>query len=151
MRKQADADRLSAYKFSGLHPVYPLDLTDYAQITTITFQIKEMVNSCKIPPLYSIINIAGSGQIAPIKLMNINAYRQEFEKRLVGPVAILQELLPLLRVTHGRIIWIATPGLLPVQYVADIHTSDFAVNYLARTLNIELQPDGIHNILVHCG
>ena len=151
VRKQADADQLSAYKFSGLHPVSPLDLTDPTQITTITSQIKEMVNSGKIPPLYSIINIAGSGQIAPIELMNIDAYRNELEKRLVGPVALLQELLLLLRVTHGRIIWIATPGLLPVPYVADIHASDFAVNYLARTLNIELKPDGIHNILVRCG
>ena len=151
VRKHADADRLNAYKFSGLLPVSPLDLTDSAQITNITSQIKEMVNSGKIPPLYSIINIAGGGQIAPIELMNINAYRQELEKRLVGPVVLLQELLPLLRITHGRIIWIATPGLLPVPYVADIHASDFAVNYLARTLNIELQPDGIRNILVRCG
>jgi len=35
--------------------------------------------------------------------------------------------------------------------VADIHAPDFAVNYLARTLNLELRPDGIKNILIRCG
>ncbi|MGC3978433.1 MAG: SDR family NAD(P)-dependent oxidoreductase [Paludibacteraceae bacterium] len=151
VRRQTDIDRLKEYNLSGLHPVCPLDLTNSEQTKAIATQIRWMIHDGKVPPLYAVINVAGGGQVAPIELVHIDAYRQELEKRLVGPVILLQELLPLLRVTRGRILWIATPGLLPVPYVADIHAPDFAVNYLARTLNIELQPDGIHNILIRCG
>jgi Dehydrogenases with different specificities (related to short-chain alcohol dehydrogenases) len=151
LRKQTDVDLLNGYNLSGLHPVCPLDLTNSEQTRAIATQIRWMINDGKVPPLYAIINVAGGGQVAPVELMDTDAYRQELEKRLVGPVILLQELLPLLRVTCGRIVWIATPGLLPVPYVTDIHAPDFAVNYLARTLNIELQPDGIHNILIRCG
>jgi NAD(P)-dependent dehydrogenase (short-subunit alcohol dehydrogenase family) len=151
VRRQTDVDLLNGYNLAGLQPVCPLDLTNSEQTRAIATQIRWMINDGKIPPLYAVINVAGGGQVAPVELMDTDAYRQELEKRLVGPVILLQELLPLLRVTRGRIVWIATPGLLPVPYVADIHAPDFAVNYLARTLNIELRPDGIRNILIRCG
>lgn len=151
VRKQADADYLNEYHLSNLSPLCPLDLTHPEQIKEIAAQVKQKITNSDLPPLHAIINIAGGGQIAPIELMNIDAYRQELEKRLVGPIILLQELLPLLRSTHGRIVWIATPALLPVPYISDIHAPDFAINYLARTLNLELLPDGIRNILVRCG
>jgi NAD(P)-dependent dehydrogenase (short-subunit alcohol dehydrogenase family) len=136
---------------NNLIPLYPLDLTKLDQIHLIATTINEGVRKAEFPSLYAIINVAGGGQIAPIELINIVKFIEELQKRLVGPISLLQELLPLLRSTKGRIFWIATPGLLPVPYVADIHACDFAVNYLARTLNLELRPDGIKNILIRCG
>jgi NAD(P)-dependent dehydrogenase (short-subunit alcohol dehydrogenase family) len=129
----------------------PLDLTKQEQILSIANSLKEQIKNNELPSLYAVINIAGGGQIAPIELMNIPNFREELEKRLVGPISLLQEVLPLLRHTKGRVLWISTPGLFPVPYVADIHAPDFAVNYLARTLNLELRPDGIKNILIRCG
>lgn len=151
VRKQADADRLKEHGINRLIPLYPLDLTEPRQIEEIAAHVKHGISAGQLPPLYAIINVAGGGQIAPIELMNVDAYRLELEKRLVGPIVLLQELLPLLRATRGRIVWIATPGLLPLPYVTDIHAPDFAVNYLARTLNLELLPDGIRNTLIRCG
>lgn len=151
VRKISDVDALNNLGFNNLKPVYPLDLTKQEQIHSVANSVKEQVSSDQLPPLYAVINIAGGGQIAPIELMNISGFREELEKRLVGPISLLQELLPLLRHTKGRILWISTPGLYPLPYVADIHAPDFAVNYLARTLNLELRPDGIKNILVRCG
>ncbi|MBB3186252.1 SDR family NAD(P)-dependent oxidoreductase [Microbacter margulisiae] len=151
VRNSHDAEALQQLGITRLIPLHPLDLTLPEQIKTITGEIKTRVEQKVIPPLYAVIHIAGGGQIAPIELMDINGFRNELETRLVGPVSLLQKLLPLLRQTRGKVLWIATPGLLPVPYVADIHAPDFAVNYLARTLNIELQPDGIKNILVRCG
>lgn len=151
VRNPHDAEALQQLGINRLIPLHPLDLTLPEQIKTITGKIRTRVEQKEIPPLYAVIHIAGGGQIAPIELMDINGFRNELETRLVGPVSLLQELLPLLRQTRGKVLWIATPGLLPVPYVADIHAPDFAVNYLARTLNIELQPDGIKNILVRCG
>jgi NAD(P)-dependent dehydrogenase (short-subunit alcohol dehydrogenase family) len=151
VRKEADAESLDKLGLDNLKPLYPLDLTEPDQIHMIANIIEEQIQKMELPPLYAIINVAGGGQIAPIELMNIGKFREELEKRLVGPIFLLQKLLPLLRVMQGRVFWIATPSLLPVPYVADIHASDFAVNYLARTLNIELCPDGIKNVLIRCG
>lgn len=151
VRKDSDAQALKNPGLNNLKPVCPLDLTKPDQILTATDHIKELVRTNQIPSLYAMINIAGGGSISPVELMQISDFREELEKRIVAPVILLQELLPLLRETKGRILWIATPGLFPVPYVADIHAGDFAVNYLARTLNLELLPDGIKNILIRCG
>jgi len=151
VRKNADAESLNKLSLPHLKPLFPLDLTKQEQVHAIAAFVKQQINNKLLPPLYAIVNIAGGGQIAPVELMNVECFKEELEKRLVGPVLLLQELLPLLRVTKGRVIWISTPGLFPVPYVADIHAPDFAVNYLARTLNIELLPDGIKNILIRCG
>jgi NAD(P)-dependent dehydrogenase (short-subunit alcohol dehydrogenase family) len=151
VRKDADVQALKDLGLNNLKPLCPLDLTKPDQVLSATRHIKEQVKTNQIPPLYSIINIAGGGSISPIEMMNIPDFREELEKRIVAPVMLLQELLPLLRETKGRILWIATPALFPVPWVANIHTADFAVNYLARTLNLELLPDGIKNILIRCG
>ncbi len=151
VRKEEDAAKLKELGLENLKPYWPLDLTIPQQINEISNRIKTEIENNEIPPLFSIINIAGGGHIAPIELMEISEFRDEFEKRIIGPVSLLQKMLPLLRKTKGRIIWIATPGLFPLPFLADIHAPDFAVNYIARTLNIELSPDGIRNILIRCG
>jgi len=151
IRKETNAESLDKLGLSTLKPMFPLDLTRQEDIRSMAVSVKGMVKNHAIPPLFAIINVAGGGQIAPIELMDILNFRDELEKRLVGPVSLLQELLPLLRETRGRVLWISTPGLFPVPFVADIHAPDFAVNYLARTLNLELRPDGIKNILIRCG
>lgn len=151
VRKESDLKALNELGIENLKPLFPLDLTKPDQIISAAASVKEMVETHQIPPLNALINIAGGGSMTPIELLNASDFRDELEKRIVGPVMLLQQLLPLLRETKGRIIWIATPGLFPVPWVADIHAPDFAVNYLARTLNLELLPDGIKNILVRCG
>jgi len=151
VRKNSDAEALNKLGLTNLNPLCPLDLTKQEQIYAIANSVREQIQKKELPALYAVILNAGGGHIAPIELMSISDFRDELEKRLVGNISLLQELIPLLRLTKGRILWISTPGLFPVPYVADIHAPDFAVNYLARTLNLELRPDGIKNILIRCG
>lgn len=151
VRKKADIKKLNELEIENLKPLFPFDLTISEHIYNIADLIKSKIKLNAIPPLFSIVNVAGGGQIAPIELMDIQKFRDELEKRIVGPVILLQELLPFLRLTEGRIIWIATPGLFPLPYLTDIHAADFAVNYIARTLDLELLPDNIRNILIRCG
>lgn len=151
VRKENDAEKLNELGLNNLNPIFPLDFTKQDQIFDGAKSIIGKIQSNDFPPLYSTIFVAGGGHIAPIELMDINNFRDELEKRLVGTVSLLQKFIPLLRKTKGRVLWISTPGLFPVPYVADIHTPDFAVNYLARTLNLELKQDGIKNILIRCG
>ena len=83
--------------------------------------------------------------------MDVNTFHTELQTRLVGGVALIQAVLPLLRQGAGRIVWIVTPATIPTPYVTSIHACDFAVNCIARTLAIELKPWQIPVIQVRCG
>ena len=75
----------------------------------------------------------------------------ELKTRIIGPVALLQKILPLIREASGRILWIATPATIPSPFLTDIHACDFAVNFIVRTLKIELLKWDIPTILIRCG
>ena len=86
-----------------------------------------------------------------MELMDLEGFHHELQTRLVGSLGLVQACLPLLRQGGGRILWIATPAIIPTPYVSSIHACDFAVNCLARTLDIELKPWQVSNILIRCG
>ena len=130
-------------------PVWPLDLTKPGDISQAFEFISEELKKRNLPGLYALINNAGGGFIATIELMDLDKFKIELETRMVGPIRLLQTFLSLLREAKGRILWLVTPAIMPVPLVASIHICDFAVNYLARTLKIELKKWGIPVILIH--
>jgi NAD(P)-dependent dehydrogenase (short-subunit alcohol dehydrogenase family) len=135
----------------NLMPVCPLDLTRPEEIAAAVKAIIRELEKRHLSGLYALINNAGSGTIAPVELLDTAILRRELETRLVGPVTLLQSLLPYLRRGPGRILWITTPALLPIPFIAGIHAPDFGVNGLIRTLAIELKPWHISNIMIRCG
>lgn len=151
VRKEADAEALRALNIATLCPVSSLDLAKPETIPGAIEAIEHELNTREIDGLYAIVNNAGGGGIAPIELMDVDKFRIEIEARILGPVELLQALLPSIRAAHGRILWIATPSLMPIPYVSSIHACDFAINCLARTLQIELKRWAIPNILIRCG
>lgn len=71
--------------------------------------------------------------------------------RITGPLALLQAFLPLIRQARGRLLWIVSPGLIASPYIASLDACFFAINYLARVLNIELKQWKIPSIMIRCG
>jgi NAD(P)-dependent dehydrogenase (short-subunit alcohol dehydrogenase family) len=133
VRKLDDVEKLRELKIPNLLPTYPLDLS-------------------KLDHLPGIVQtVTGGGSIAPIELMDLDKFRLELETRILGPVALLQSFLPLIRQGRGRIVWIVTPGLIPIPYVSSIHACDFAVNCLARAHQLELKQWRIPSIQIRCG
>jgi NAD(P)-dependent dehydrogenase (short-subunit alcohol dehydrogenase family) len=151
VRKGKDEEYLRSLNEPNLIPICPLDLSQSEDIVHAIETIKHELAERHIQGLYAIVNNAGGGEVAPIELMDIGKFRTELETRLLGPVALLQGLLPLVRDAQGRIIWIVTPSLMPIPYVSSIHACDFAVNCLARTLQIELKPWKIPIVQIRCG
>jgi NAD(P)-dependent dehydrogenase (short-subunit alcohol dehydrogenase family) len=151
VRREADAEALRGLGEAGLVPVCPLDLSRPEQIAPAAEQVAGELRRRGQRGLYAVVNNAGGGVTAPIELMDPDVLRGELETRISGPVALLQACLPLLREAGGRIVWITTPALLPIPFVASIHVPDFAVNCLVRTLNMELSGWGIPAIMVRCG
>ncbi|MBE0691195.1 MAG: SDR family NAD(P)-dependent oxidoreductase [Anaerolineae bacterium] len=151
VRKEADAQSLRDLGEPTLIPVCPLDLSKPETLAPALNFMQQELNRRPGLKLYAIVNNAGGGGVAPIELMDLDKFRLDLEARIIGPLALLQALLPLIREAHGRILWIATPSIIPIPYVSGIHACDFAVNCLARTLQIELKRWRIPNILIRCG
>ena len=151
VRKQTDADNLRGLNLATLVPICPLDLTKPDDIANAVATIKAELKVRQINGLYGIVNNADAGGIAPIELMDVDKFRVELEARILAPVMLIQGLLPSIREAHGRILWIATPSIIPIPFVSNIHICDFAVNCLARTLQIELKRWNIPNVLIRCG
>ena len=151
VRKEADAESLHNLGISNLIPVCPLDLTDFGNINETSKFVSDELGRRRMRGLYALINSAGGGSPAPIELMDLEEFRRELHARVLGSVAMVQSFLPLIRIAGGRIVWIMTPALIPMPYVASIHACDFAVGCVARTLDIELKPWGIPNVMIRCG
>jgi len=151
VRREADAESLRGLNMPGLVPVCPVDLSDPEDVApAAAFVAAELARRGK-DGLYALVNNAGAGRPMPIELLPLPEFHTELRARVLGSVALVQAVLPLLRRAGGRIVWIMTPALIPTPYVAGIHACDFAVNCIARTLDIELKPWRIPNIMIRCG
>ncbi len=149
VRKETDAADLRSLREPNLIPVCPLDLTQLEQISRVAETVTGELERRGQTGLYALINNAGGGTVAPIELMDLDKFRIELQARVLGSVAMVQAFLPLLRQANGRIVWIVTPATIPTPYVTSIHACDFAVNCVARTLDLEVK--NIPNILIRCG
>jgi NAD(P)-dependent dehydrogenase (short-subunit alcohol dehydrogenase family) len=151
VRKPLDEYLLSCMGIPNLIPVFLVDLAKPEEITEAHKFIGEEISKRGITGLYAIVNNAGGGKPSPIELMDLDLFHTELQARLLGSIQLLQLLLPLVREANGRIVWIMTPAMIPTPYVASIHACDFAVNCIARTLDIELKQWKIPNIMIRCG
>ncbi len=152
VRKETDADDLRDRNEPNLIPVCPLDLTRREDIPGVVETVADELQRRGKTGLYALVNNAGGGSIAPIELMDLDKFAIELEARLVGAVGLVQAFLPMIRqASGGRILWIVTPAIIPTPYVASIHAADFAVNCIARTLQLELKPCKIPSVMIRCG
>ncbi len=151
VRKESDADQLRSLNEPNLIPICPLDLAKREHIPVIVETVTRELERRGKTGLYALINNAGGGTVAPVELMDLDKFQLEVQARIVGTTALVQAFLPMIRQAHGRIVWIATPATIPTPYVASIHACDFAINCLARTLDLELKPWAIPNVMIRCG
>jgi len=97
VRKESDAQALRDLNEPTLVPICPLDFSKPQDIANAAEAVKNELSVRHINGLYGIVNNAGGGGIAPIELMDIAKFRVELEARILGPIALLQASLPLIR------------------------------------------------------
>lgn len=151
VRRESDAEELDRLGLPGLRPVRPVDLTERNDVARAIVSVVTELDHAGIKGLYALVNNAGGGEPSPVEMLPLERFQRELNARLLGSTALVQGLLPLIREGGGRIVWIMTPALIPTPYVAMIHACDFAVNCLARTLEIELARWNIPNVMIKCG
>lgn len=132
----------------GVEPII-LDITEPAHIDALAHRVADDPEK---RPLRALINNAGIEVNAPIEVLPLATWREQFEVNLFGHIAVIQALLPLLRESRGRIVNISSVGgeaALPI-FGAYAGTK-FALEAASDSLRREVTPQGVQVVVVQPG
>jgi NAD(P)-dependent dehydrogenase (short-subunit alcohol dehydrogenase family) len=140
VRSEADA---AALRGAGLQPVQ-VDITDAASVAALPGAVGGQLDA--------LVNNAGIVESGPLEAIPIDKLRHQLEVNVVGQVAVAQAVLPLLRASRGRIVFISSvSGRVSTPLLGAYTGSKFAVEAIADALRVELRPWGIAVALVEPG
>lgn len=147
IRKDEDARDLAG-QFDCIKPVI-LDVTREENIKDAFHKIK---SEFKRDEEFCLINNAGIALGLPIECIPMNEARRQFDVNYFGVLAVTQTFLPLIRMTHGRIINInSIAGRLTFPFLGLYSSSKFALEALTAALRRELKEFGVKVISINPG
>ncbi len=118
-----------------------LDVTDAAQVAAL--------DSVLPARLDAVVNNAGIVVDGPLEAVALDELRRQLEVNVVGQLAVTQAVLPRLRESRGRIVFISSvSGRISTPWTGPYNASKFALEGMADSLRIELRPWKIKVILV---
>ncbi|WP_046317157.1 SDR family NAD(P)-dependent oxidoreductase [Mycobacterium sp. UM_Kg1] len=126
-----------------------LDVTDAGSIA----QVGELVeHGCSDTGLWAVVNNAGISVSAPLECVQPDVLRTQLETNVVGAVAVTQRLLPLLRVSRGRVVNVSS-GITNVvpPYLGAYAAAQYAREGLSDALRRELRPLGVSVSVIQPG
>jgi NAD(P)-dependent dehydrogenase (short-subunit alcohol dehydrogenase family) len=102
--------------------------------------------------LSGLVNMAGVIVEGPIETIPPAELRRQLEINLIGPFALTQALLPLLKQAHGKVVNIgAISARLTVPFYGPIAASKSALASLTDAMRLEFAQFGIDVILIEPG
>lgn len=148
VRQEADAASLRQSGSSRLCPVF-LDVTVADSIASAA---QVVANEVKDMGLMGVVNNAGVGLGGPLEYVPIDTLRRQFDINVIGPIAVIQAFLPLVRRGQGRLVLIGSIGSRRASPLAGPYdASKFALAALADALRLELRSEKIHVALIEPG
>jgi NAD(P)-dependent dehydrogenase (short-subunit alcohol dehydrogenase family) len=142
VRRPEDAEALRAAA-PTLVPV-TLDLTDDEQIAALDRVLPARLDA--------VVNNAGIVVGGPIEGLELADLRHQLEVNLVGQVAVTQAVLPRLRSSRGRIVFVSSvSGRVATPMMGAYSASKYALEAIGDALRIELHPWGIDVVLIEPG
>ena len=100
VRKAADGERIRQSASVRLTALL-LDVTDAEQIAAAAAAIRSDVGPAGF---FGLVNNAGIAVAGPLELVPLDDFRRQLEVNVIGQVAVLQAVLPLIRAAQGRIV-----------------------------------------------
>jgi NAD(P)-dependent dehydrogenase (short-subunit alcohol dehydrogenase family) len=147
VRKEADGDRLKAQS-SNIVPLL-LDVTDAGQIAAAADAVGRAVGE---RGLAGLVNNAGIVVAGPIEILPLDVWRRQLETNVIGQVAVMQAMMPLLRKARGRIVNISSVnGRIAAPYMAPYAASKHALEAISNALRLELRAWGIRVSIIAPG
>jgi NAD(P)-dependent dehydrogenase (short-subunit alcohol dehydrogenase family) len=148
VRQEADAESLRQSSSARLSPIF-LDVVTTASIQAAVATVAAEVGETG---LAGVVNNAGIGLGGPLEFFPIDELRRQFEINIVGPLAVTQAFLPLVRRGRGRIVLVGSIGSRRASPIAGpYNASKFALEALADALRLELRPEKLHVALIQPG
>lgn len=143
-RDVADLDGLVAEAPGGRIAAVALDVTDGAHLDALDAALPARVDA--------LVNNAGIAIGGPIEALALDELRRQLEVNVVGQVAVTQTLIPRLRASRGRIVFVSSiSGRVSVPMTGAYNASKYALEALADALRLELRTWGIKVSLVEPG
>jgi NAD(P)-dependent dehydrogenase (short-subunit alcohol dehydrogenase family) len=140
VRRDEDGEELVAEAGDAVRPLR-LDVTDDAGIAALGEALPERLDA--------IVNNAGIVVSGPLESLSAEDFREQFEVNVVGAVTLTNLVLPRLRASHGRIVFVSSlSGLISTPMTGAYNASKFAIEAIADAWRLELRPWGIKVVLV---
>ncbi len=136
-----------------------LEVTDATQIVAARERVEELaadagVSSATWPRsgLDALVNNAGIGIGGPLELVSAEDLRKQFEVNVFAQIAVTQALLPALRRSRGRIVFVSSVGgRVAMPFTAPYAASKHAIEAFGDTLRVELRSSGVTVALIEPG
>ena len=140
----------SAKKLGEIPNIKVLDL-DVTNDISVNQTVKKVVDAES--RIDVVVNNAGSGNFGLTEAFTIDQTRQIFEVNILGPMRVNRAALPQMRKQRsGLIIQISSiGGRIVMPYMAAYIASKFAIEAIAQSYSMELQPMGIESVIIEPG
>jgi NAD(P)-dependent dehydrogenase (short-subunit alcohol dehydrogenase family) len=120
-----------------------LDVTDDEQVRAVAARVDE---------LHGLVNNAGIALAVPLEFVPLDELRRQLDVNVVGQVAVTQALLPQLRRTRGKVVFVGSiAGRSAIPFLGPYAASKHALEAIADSLRVELQPFGVDVTIVEPG
>ncbi len=149
VRNEVDAVGLSREAVGQLIPLQ-LDVTNE---TSIREAARLVAKSQGEAGLHGLVNNAGIAVLGALEYLPLEDLRHQFEVNIIGQLAVTQALLPQLRPTKGRIIFISSVAgrTKSIPFLGPYSASKYAIEALGDSLRLELAPSGLRVTLIAPG
>jgi NAD(P)-dependent dehydrogenase (short-subunit alcohol dehydrogenase family) len=138
VRTEDDATRLRGSP--RLTPVR-LDVTDEKDVAALDQSLP--------PRLDAVVNNAGVVVAGPLETVPLADLRRQLDINVTGQIAVTQAVLPRLRSSRGRIVFISSlNGKIAFPLIGPYCASKFAIEAAADALRLELRPWRINVVVV---
>jgi NAD(P)-dependent dehydrogenase (short-subunit alcohol dehydrogenase family) len=140
VRQEQDAEALTAASPGPIKTVI-LDVTNEDHIAGLDAKLPQQLDA--------IVNSAGVVVGGPVEAVPAAELRRQLEVNVVGQTAVTQVVLPRLRASRGRVLFLSSvSGLISTPMMGPYSASKFALEGLADALRMELAPWGVRVILI---
>src|SRR6202023_3014497 len=139
VRSERDAAVVTALDPQRISSVI-LDVTDAGHIAALNGSLPERLDA--------IVNNAGVVVTGPMETVTPDEWRKQLEINVIGQLAVTQAVLPRLRKSRGRVVFISSvSGRIATPWTGPYNASKFALEGMADALRIELRPWKVKVIL----
>ena len=140
---RSDAALHSLDRLPNVHAI-ALDITDRSAISALPDRLPAELNG--------VVNNAGIIVNGPVEGLSLDDLTQQLNVNVISQIAVTQAVLPKIRATGGRVVFISSvSGLITTPGTGAYTASKYAIESLADALRMELRPWRIPVSLIEPG